>query len=36
MLPLYNTILHLKFIPQAMLVGYKPNPYQSLLGLKLQ
>ena len=34
--PLYNTILHHKHIPQAMLVGNKRNPYQSLLGLQLQ
>ena len=31
MFPFYNTILHHKYILQAMLIGYKTNPYQSLL-----
>ena len=34
--PLYDIILHPKYILKAMFVGYKMNTYQSLLGLQLQ
>ena len=35
-LPLYDVILHPKYILKAMFVGYKMNTYQLLLGLQLQ
>ena len=34
--PLYDIMLHPKYILKAMLAGYKMNTYQSLLGLQLQ